>query len=70
MSVEESDLPFAPSEDPFVIEHGGFYRRWMSMIEDLDELRTAVDRLTGTTDDVWVPVWRSSADTTRMRAIA
>jgi pimeloyl-ACP methyl ester carboxylesterase len=58
VSVEESDLPFAPSEDPFVIEHGGFYRRWLSMIDDLDELRSAVDRLTGTTDDVWVPVWR------------
>jgi len=22
-------LPFAPSENPFVIEHGGFYRRWL-----------------------------------------
>ena len=28
------------------------------MIDDLDELRSAVGRLTGTTDDVWVPVWR------------
>ncbi len=50
-------LGFAPSEDPFVVEHGGFYRRWLSMIDDLDELRATVDRLTGTTEDVWVPVW-------------
>ncbi|MPZ87349.1 MAG: alpha/beta hydrolase [Nitriliruptorales bacterium] len=51
-------LPFAPSEDPFVIEHGGFYRRWLAMIDNLGVLQEAVGRLTGTTDDVWVPVWR------------
>jgi dienelactone hydrolase len=54
-------LGFAPSEDPFVVEHGGFYRRWLSMIDDLDELRTVVDRLEGTTEDRWVPVWREVA---------
>ncbi len=51
-------LPFAPSEDPFVVEHGGFYRRWFSMIEDLEELKSAVASLEGTTDDLWVPLWR------------
>ena len=51
-------LPFAPSEDPFVVEHGGFYRRWFSMIEDIEELKSAVASLKGTTDDLWVPVWR------------
>jgi dienelactone hydrolase len=51
-------LGFAPSEDPFVVEHGGFYRRWLSMVDDLDELQGTVARLTGTTEDVWVPVWR------------
>ncbi|HLF44761.1 MAG TPA: alpha/beta fold hydrolase [Acidimicrobiia bacterium] len=54
-----TDLGFAPSEDPFVVEHGGFYRRWLSMIDDLDELRETVARLEGTTQDVWVPVWQS-----------
>jgi dienelactone hydrolase len=52
-------LGFAPSEDPFVVEHGGFYRRWLSMIDDLDELRATVARLDGTTQDRWVPVWRA-----------
>lgn len=52
------NLPFAPSEDPFVVEHGGFYRRWFSMIEDIEELKGAVASLKGTTDDLWVPVWR------------
>ncbi len=52
------NLPFAPSEDPFVVEHGGFYRRWLSMIEDIEELKGAVASLKGTTDNLWVPVWR------------
>jgi len=51
-------LRFAPSEDPFVVEHGGFYRRWLSMVDDLAELQATVDRLDGTTQDRWVPVWR------------
>ncbi len=51
------NLPFAPSEDPFVVEHGGFYRRWFSMIEDMEELKCAVASLQGTTDDLWVPLW-------------
>lgn len=53
-----TSLGFAASEDPFVVEHGGFYRRWLSMIDDLDELRETVGRLEGTTDDLWVPIWR------------
>lgn len=52
------NLPFAPSEDPFTVEHGGFYRRWFSMIEDMEELKSAVASLQGTTDDLWVPLWR------------
>ena len=27
-----AELGFAPSEDPFVVQHGGFYRRWLSKI--------------------------------------
>ncbi len=53
-----ADLGFAPSEDPFVVQHGGFYRRWLSMVDDLEELKTTVSRLEGTTEDLWVPVWR------------
>ena len=54
MTVE---LGFAPNEDPFVVVHGGFYRRWYSMIDDISELEGAVARLEGTTEDKWVPVW-------------
>ena len=54
-----TELGFAPSEDPFVVEHGGFYRRWLSMIDDVGELRETVARLLVTTQDHWVPVWRS-----------
>jgi pimeloyl-ACP methyl ester carboxylesterase len=53
------ELGFAPSENPLVVEHGGFYRRWFSMIDDLDELREAVAALDGTTEDLWVPVWQA-----------
>jgi len=51
-------LPMVPGESPFVVEQGGFYRRWLSVIEDLDLLNKTVSSLEGTTDDVWVPVWR------------
>ena len=51
-------LAFAPSENPYVVEHGGFYRRWLNMVDDLDELQATVSQVTGTTDDVWVPLWR------------
>jgi esterase FrsA len=53
-------LGFAPSEDPFVVEHGGFYRRWFSMIDDLGELEALVAQLGGTSEDKWVPVWRTA----------
>jgi esterase FrsA len=60
MTVHPSALGFAPSEDPFVIEHGGFYRRWLSMIDDLGELKSLVAELQATTEDKWVPVWRKA----------
>ncbi len=56
-----SELGFAPSEDPFVVQNGGFYRRWLAMVDDLDELKQAVAGLEGTTQDKWVPVWRPLA---------
>jgi len=55
-----AELGFAPSEDPFVVQHGGFYRRWLSMVDDIEELETTVARLAGTTQDLWVPVWREA----------
>ena len=60
MTSSSSALGFAPSEDPFVVEHGGFYRRWLSMFEDLDELKSLVATLEATTQDKWVPVWRGA----------
>lgn len=57
-----TDLSFAPSEDPFVVEHGGFYRRWLSMIDDLGELESVVAQLTGTTQDKWIPVWKAAGE--------
>lgn len=56
------ELGFAPSEDPFVIKEGGFYRRWLRMLDDHTELAGIVDRLSGTTDDVWVPIWRKAGN--------
>ena len=60
MTVKPDALGFAPSEDPFVVEHGGFYRRWLSMIDDLDELAAIVAGLEATTQDKWVPAWRKA----------
>lgn len=51
------NLPHATGEDPFVVARGGFYRRWLSMIDDIDELKEIVGRLESTTDDSWVPIW-------------
>jgi esterase FrsA len=60
MTAHPASLGFAPSEDPFVVEHGGFYRRWLSMFDDLDELRALVAKLEATTEDKWVPLWREA----------
>lgn len=57
MVTANSGLGFAPSEDPFVVQHGGFYRRWLSMIDDLAELEATVAGLEGTTEDLWIPRW-------------
>lgn len=55
-----ADLPHAPGEDPFVVARGGFYRRWLSMIDDVRALERIVAQLEGTTEDKWVPVWREA----------
>ena len=57
-SVE--NLERNPGEDPFIVARGGFYRRWLSMIDDIEELERIVTTLEGTTEDKWVPVWREA----------
>ena len=57
-----ADLGFTPSENPFVVEHGGFYRRWLSMVDDMEVLKATVAKLEGTTQDLWVPVWKEVGD--------
>ena len=57
MSNSAEILGFNPNEDPFTVVKGGFYRRWLSMIADLDELRSIVAGLESTTQDKWVPTW-------------
>lgn len=54
------NLEHRPGEDPFIVARGGFYRRWLSMIDDLDELHRIVSGLTSTTEEHWVPVWREA----------
>ncbi|MFB0994129.1 MAG: alpha/beta fold hydrolase [Paracoccaceae bacterium] len=54
------ELEHIPGEDPFIVARGGFYRRWLTMIDDLDELKSIVAGLEGSTEDKWVPVWRNA----------
>lgn len=60
MTATPTNLGFAPNEDPFVVQHGGFYRRWLSMLENVDELRALVSGLEATTQDKWVPLWHEA----------
>ena len=60
MNSSSKTLGFAANEDPFVVARGGFYRRWLSMITDLDELHGIVAQLEATTEDKWVPVWKAA----------
>lgn len=54
-------LPVRADEDPFVVAVGGFYRRWFSLIDDIDLLEDTVAKLTDTVDEEWVPVWSDVA---------
>lgn len=60
MNDSADSLRFAPNEDPFQVVKGGFYRRWLTMIDDLDELKAVVAGLEATTQDKWVPAWRAA----------
>ena len=39
------DLPHVPGENPFIVARGGFYRRWLQMIDNLDEFGGVVAKL-------------------------
>ena len=51
-----------PDENPTRIDHAGFYRRWLSMIEDMKYLQSYVDRVSGTNEEEWVPLWREAGE--------
>ncbi|MBL7501996.1 alpha/beta hydrolase [Frankia sp. CNm7] len=57
-TVSPCSASTVPTEDPWDIGPDGFYRRWLAAIEDRAELVEAVNRLTGTTQDKWIPVWK------------
>jgi fermentation-respiration switch protein FrsA (DUF1100 family) len=54
-------LPVRADEDPFTVAVGGFYRRWFSLLDDIDLLSQTVAKLTDTVDEEWVPVWSEVA---------
>lgn len=54
-------LPVKADEDPFTVAVGGFYRRWFSLVDDIDVLTDTVAKLTDTVDEAWVPVWSEVA---------
>jgi pimeloyl-ACP methyl ester carboxylesterase len=62
MSKSRHELKHIPGEDPFIVARGGFYRRWLSMIDDVEELEELVSNLQATTEDKWIPVWKSAGD--------
>ena len=58
MSKKISDLPHVLGENPFIVARGGFYRRWLQMIDNLDEFEGVVAELETTLQHDWVPKWR------------
>jgi pimeloyl-ACP methyl ester carboxylesterase len=56
-----AQLPVRADEDPFTVAVGGFYRRWLNLIDDIDLLSETVSTLTDTVDEEWVPVWSEVA---------
>ena len=58
MNNKISDLPHVPGENPFIVARGGFYRRWLQMIDNLDEFEGVVAELETTLQHDWVPKWR------------
>ena len=56
-------IKFSAGENPYAVEYGGFYRRWMPMLTDVDELVSAVSKIKSTTEESWIPIWSEVADT-------
>ncbi len=50
-------------ENPFVVSPRGFYRRWLMTLDDHDEVERLVGSLEASTEDKWVPVWRTAGRT-------
>ena len=55
-------IKFSAGENPYAVEYGGFYRRWMPMLTDVDELVSAVSKIKSTTEESWIPIWSEVAD--------
>ena len=55
-------IKFSAGENPYAVEYGGFYRRWMPMLTDLDELVSAVSKIKSTTEESWIPIWSEVAN--------
>jgi pimeloyl-ACP methyl ester carboxylesterase len=56
-----ASLPVKPSENPFEVAIGGFYRRWFNLIDDIPLLIDTVKTLKSTEDEDWVPAWSAVA---------
>ena len=53
-----SELPHIPGENPFIVARGGFYRRWLQMIDNIDDFKNIVSRVESTLESHWVPIGR------------
>jgi len=60
MIKKVSDLPHVPGENPFIVARGGFYRRWIQMIDNIEEFENTVKKIDTTLESQWVPVWREA----------
>ena len=54
-------IKFSAGENPYLVEHGGFYRRWMPMLSDINELVETVKKINTTTEESWIPIWNEVA---------
>ena len=55
-------LPVKPSENPFEVANGGFYRRWFNLVDDIQPMLDTVARIQSTEDEDWVPPWSAVAE--------
>lgn len=55
-------LPVKPSENPFEVANGGFYRRWFNLVDDIQPMLDTVKSIESTEDEDWVPPWSAVAE--------